>query len=369
MCHCDRMPNVPTRTRIVVLQHPHERTHPFGTARLVRLSMPNAEVHVPYAGFTGTLEHRVDVPPDTALLYPHPDAPDLADLPPQDHPSTLVVLDGTWGHAKVLYRQNPWLHGLRHVRLQPAAPSNYRIRREPRADFISTIEAIVAALRIIEPDTPDLGRLLTAFDGMIDRQIEHRSDRRVHRFKAPRQREPRALSPLLDDDRLLVVYAEAKARGVCGDDARQLLHWVAARVRDGAVFEAVLRQDESEVPDDAHLGHVRLHRDELLGGEPVAEARARFAAFVDDGAPIAAWTGTTFKWGAPMLPAGGERLMLKQDYCNTSQRRAGFLEQVVEREGLAPPPNTLRGRAGSRLANVLAVARWLRDRREIRTGP
>ena len=45
-----------------------------------------------------------------------------------------------------------------------------------------------------------------------------------------------------------------------------------------------------------------------------------------------------------------------------TQRRAGFLEDVVAREGLRPVANACRGRAGGRLANALAVARWLRGR-------
>jgi DTW domain-containing protein YfiP len=173
LCHCADLPTVPTRTRIVVLQHPHERTHPFGTARLVRLMLPNSEVHVPWSGFTGTLEQRLPLPADAAVLYPTPDAPLLDDLPRDRLPSTLVAIDGTWAHAKRLYRENGWLRDLPHVRLQPAQPSRYRIRREPRADYVSTLEAIVEALRVLEPEHARLDELLAAFDRMIDRQIAH----------------------------------------------------------------------------------------------------------------------------------------------------------------------------------------------------
>ena len=37
MCHCARLPSVTTRTRVVILQHPHERTHPFGTVRAAEI--------------------------------------------------------------------------------------------------------------------------------------------------------------------------------------------------------------------------------------------------------------------------------------------------------------------------------------------
>jgi DTW domain-containing protein YfiP len=361
LCYCEGLPSVDTRTRLVVLQHPHERTHPFGTARLVKLCMPNASVHVPTPGFTGTLEQRVEVPDDAAVLFPHRDADDLADLPSSEWPSTLIVIDGTWSHAKRLYRENAWLHDRRHVKLQPSAPSNYRIRREPKPEYISTIEAIVEALRIVEPDHQHLDELLRAFDGMIDRQIQHRSSRRVSRFRSARRREPKAIDRLLYDPRVVVCYAETAPLlpDEPPDTERELLHWVAARVDSGETFEAVIRPERAP-PSDEHLFHMDVPRAALEHGEPVADARRRFEAFAPPGTPFASWTPTTLAWGRAVLPATFEHTLLKASYCNKVQHNSGLLEQVVEREGLSLPTIPCRGRAGRRLANALAVARWLR---------
>lgn len=360
MCHCATLPTVPTRTRVVILQHPHERAHPFGTARIVRLCLPNASVHVPYAGLTGTLEERLDVPADAVVLYPRPDAPLLDELPTAARPSTLIAIDGTWAHARRLYRENAWLHALPHARLAPAEPSRYRIRQEPRPDYVSTLEAIVHALRVLEPDTAGLDELLRAFDGMIDRQIAHAATvRRFGRFKTERQRPSRALSPLLAHPALAVVYAESSLPG--GDPARtrSLVQWVAAR-SDGSVFEALVRPAET-APLAQHLAHMRVAPEQIAAGEPLADAVARFRAWLGD-APVAAWTPTMFDWGAAMLPAGAPRISLKTSWCNVRNRRAGFLEHVLAAEGLQPVPVTVHGRARDRLGNALAVARWLAAR-------
>jgi len=365
LCYCAHLPTVATRTRLEVIQHPHERTHPFNTARLVKLCMPNAAVHVPTPGFTGTLELRVDVPADAAVLFPHPGAADLRDLPEQQRPSTLVVLDGTWGHAKRVYRENAWLQRLRHVKLTPSAPSNYRIRREPKPEYVSTIEAIVEALRVVEPGNRDAELLLRAFDRMVDQQIAHRSERVVHRFRSRRPRAPQAVARALYDPRVVVCYAETApmAKGAPPGSARELLHWVAARVDNDEVFEAVLRPEGAQ-PSDEHLFHMGLTRAQLDCGVSVEEARARFAAFAPDGAPFASWTPTTLAWGKPVLPAPYEHTLLKSSYCNLVQKGSGLLEQVVEREGLALPDVGCRGRAGRRLARSLALARWLRTRQD-----
>jgi len=183
LCVCASVPRVLNRTPITILQHPRERFHPIGTARFAALGLARASVLRPQAPVTRSLALDVALPARTALLFPRPGAPDLAELAPAEHPAGLVVLDGTWGQARKLYAANPWLADLPHYALTPAAPSRYRIRREPRANYVSTIEAVVAALRILEPETVGLGDLITAFDEMIDAQVvyAHRVPRRPER--------------------------------------------------------------------------------------------------------------------------------------------------------------------------------------------
>ena len=366
LCYCDRMPSVPTTTRVVILQHPHERTHPFGTARLARMCMPNASVHIPSPGYSGTLAKEVDVPEDSAVLFPHPDADDLATVPEAEWPSTLIAIDGTWSHAKRLYRENTWLHSKRHVRLQPTTPSNYRIRKEPKPEYISTIEAIVEALRIIEPSNQRLDELLRAFDLMIDQQIAHRSSRVAGRFKSTRTRESRALSPRLRDPGMVVVFAEAGRPGGDAAKDRELVHWVAARVDSDESFEVIVKP--TAPPTDVHLLHLGITHEQLDAGCTPDQARQAFLEFLPDGAPIAAWTDTTLQWGERMLPESFDQILLKHNYCNIRQRSSGFLEDVVKREELTPPELPCGGRAGARLRNALAVARWLRTQKPTRTS-
>ena len=180
LCLCGRVPRVDNRTRITIIQHPRERFHAIGTARIARLGLARCALHVPRAPVTRSLAVPLGPSPGAGLLYPRPDARDLATTPAGERPGELIVLDGTWGQAGKLYRANPWLEALPHYALSPDAPTRYRIRRAPRAQYISTIEAIVAALRILEPETPRLGDLLAAFDTMIDEQAaySHRAPRK-----------------------------------------------------------------------------------------------------------------------------------------------------------------------------------------------
>jgi len=175
-CVCGLVQPVDNRTRVVIVQHGAERRHPFGTVRLARLGLRNAEVCVAHRD-DANLNHCPPRPlTDAVILYPGPGAVrlDLLPAPPRE----LVVLDGTWSTAKKLRRDNPWLQALPMVALAPAQPGRYRIRRAPRpAVQLSTIEAIVAALQTLEPETPGLAGLLQAFDRMIDRQLELKHER------------------------------------------------------------------------------------------------------------------------------------------------------------------------------------------------
>jgi DTW domain-containing protein YfiP len=165
-CICDSVTRVANRTGILVLQHPRERLHAIGTVRFARLGLSNVRVRTCVPGTDASLP----LPPRTALLYPALGARDLATLPHGEQPRHLVILDGTWTHARKMYATQTWLHELPQVCLTPAEPSRYRLRREPRADYVATLEAIVAALRILEPDTDGLDALLASFAAMIDRQ-------------------------------------------------------------------------------------------------------------------------------------------------------------------------------------------------------
>ncbi len=171
LCLCGRIRRVENRTRITILQHPRERFHAIGTARIVRLGLSRSEVLIPRGVAPRSLRISLEPPPNSALLFPGTGARDLADLDPDERPAGLIVLDGTWSQARGLYRENPALSRLPRVGLRPLAPTRYRIRRAPRRDYVSTLEAIVQALGILEPETEGLDGLLAAFDTMIDEQL------------------------------------------------------------------------------------------------------------------------------------------------------------------------------------------------------
>lgn len=367
MCLCALVQPVRTKTKLVVLQHPKERRHPFGTARLLRLAMPDARIETVHGGFDEVLCHEIDVAEDAAVLYPHKDAVDLATMPRDQMPSTIVLLDGTWSHAKKLYQHNEWVQRLRHVRIDPPKPSNYRIRKEPQADFVSTVEALVYALSILEPENEEPQSLLSAFDRMIDRQIDVLDTVQKHgRQKRERNKEPRSLSPLLLRPDLVVCYAESALPGGDPSGVRELVQWSAVRLSDGALFDELVRP-VGAWPSQDRLVHMGFAQEDLERASPLVQVRERFDAFAGESAPVCSWSKATIDWAADMLGSRA-RFALKVDYSNLRNRRASYCESMMEREGLAQRAVAARGRAGGRLGNAMAVAEWMREQRRLIEG-
>ena len=80
----------------------------------------------------------------------------------------IVLLDGTWSQAKTLWWRNPWLLKLHRVVLDPPRPALLgRLRREPRRDALSTIEAAALAPRHLEAGPEAADALIVALERMM----------------------------------------------------------------------------------------------------------------------------------------------------------------------------------------------------------
>ena len=170
-CLCPLIPSLASRTRIVLLQHPSETAHALNTARLAALGLNNAELRVGEV-FDGLDELLATPGYRAALLVPGDQAQVLtAYTEVDDQPLLLIVPDGTWRKARKLLYLNPMLAALPRVTLGAVAPSRYRLRKAPEAGALSTLEAVVEALNVLEQPV-SFDALLKPFDALIEGQIK-----------------------------------------------------------------------------------------------------------------------------------------------------------------------------------------------------
>ena len=355
-CFCSVIPTIENKTEVLILQHMRERFHPFNTARIVHRALQNSRLLVDH---TKDLAARISLQPRAGLLYPGPGATLLADLPADQRPEQIVVLDGTWHHAKTLVRDISALHGLPRYQLAPASPSRYRIRREPSASFLSTVEATVAALLVLEPGTRGLDQLLQAFDHMVERQLahpksehsRHRLGRRSHTFKNI----PLALLGKLEN--VVVAYGESAAGKLgCLGDPHVPVYWVAERLGSGERFACTIRSD-SLLPEYL-LKHFELTRAHFSSALSLGEARAAWAAFQRPRDTVAVFNQGSARLLRQISPDSHKCLVLKSVDFHPG-RRYGTLDELVAAEGLEVAPAQHPGRAGRRLAQITAFVRHL----------
>jgi hypothetical protein len=353
---------------VVVLQHPRERLKAIGTARIAALCLPSSEIVV---GVDFTNDRRArsllanpDAP--AVLLYPSADARDLRRDPPEG-PVTLVVLDGTWHHAKSLLKHNPWLHSLPKVAFQPDQPSEYRIRREPREDYVSTIEALAATLGILEGDAQRFQALMIPFRAMVDVQLHFASQvsaRRQRKYRRQHADAASRLPPLLLKPRLLCVMAEANAwpfdRKLGGPPyPHELVHCCATHLGEDDRFEQVVapRFPVAASP----IKHARLTEEELSAGAALDYARARWNQFAHEDDVLCVWG--TYALGLMrrdgfVLP--GRIVDVRKVAGDYLKAAPGGAEELIARLDL-PWQAYGRGRGGERLGMLVAVTQWLVD--------
>src|SRR5712672_4011172 len=196
LCICDSITPIENRISLLILQHPQEQDRALGTARLTALHFGSAvlKIGLSLPSLSKALGRPVHDPSRWAVLYlgsakvadldtdaeivainrkgevePHQRAI-LSDI------EGIVLLDGTWSQAKALWWRNAWMLKCQRVILGPKRPSRYgKLRREPRSDGLSTIEAAAMLLAALEK-RPDIAATLNeSFERMLAKYREAQS--------------------------------------------------------------------------------------------------------------------------------------------------------------------------------------------------
>ena len=170
-CLCDLVVALPHDTEVLVLQHPQEQRQAKNSVALLRLSLSDCEVVVGERFEPAVLRALLHRPGRvTRLLYPDVSAapaPEAAPWTPGEA-LRLVVLDATWRKSLRLLLEHPELADLPRLTLDDPSPTAYRaIRAARRPDHVSTLEATVQALAMVEGPDFDGGPLLAAFGEFV----------------------------------------------------------------------------------------------------------------------------------------------------------------------------------------------------------
>ena len=193
LCVCETVRPIANRLSLLILQHPQEQDRALGTARLAALHFPDAVVRIglSWPSLAKALGRPVADPARWAILYLGSASAEALHAEKEvialtrkgeiaenqrailERIAGVIVLDGTWSQAKALWWRNPWMLKCQRVILNPAQPSRYgRLRREPRRDTLSTIEAVGLLIASLEKRPEIAAALNTSFERMLSRYRE-----------------------------------------------------------------------------------------------------------------------------------------------------------------------------------------------------
>jgi DTW domain-containing protein YfiP len=193
LCLCDAITPIGNRISLLILQHPQEQDRALGTARLTAMHFSNSVMRIglSWPSLSKALGRPVTDPSRWAVLYLG--SAKVSDLDTDseivainrkgeredsqrailNRIEGIVLLDGTWSQAKALWWRNPWMLKCQRVILGPERPSAYgQLRREPRRDGLSTIEAAAMLLAALEKRPEIAATLNASFERMLARYRE-----------------------------------------------------------------------------------------------------------------------------------------------------------------------------------------------------
>jgi DTW domain-containing protein YfiP len=141
-CLCAEIPRLAPPVEFLLLRHASEIRRSTNSGRWAALALSAAVVDYGLPG-AAALDPALFAAPGTWVLFPSPRPPPPPAGP--DRPRRLLVLDASWSQARRMIQRVPALRALPRLSLPPP-PARERLRRPPRAEGMSTLEAMARAL-------------------------------------------------------------------------------------------------------------------------------------------------------------------------------------------------------------------------------
>lgn len=168
-CLCDTLVELSCDYQLIILQDPKEAKHALSSAPILTRSITGARLLVGEE-FDPVLLFGEKWKQESILVFPSDDSLSTSTASKLTF-KNLILIDGTWRKVARLLHLNPWLSEIPSIAIESSHSSKYTIRKSPREDGLSTIEAAVQVLNDLNNEK-DFTPILAAFHKMIHLQIE-----------------------------------------------------------------------------------------------------------------------------------------------------------------------------------------------------
>lgn len=182
-CMCAYIKPIETKTKFVILMHPHEfKKVKNGTGHFTHLSLNNSELYIATRFDTHERINAIINENSNAcyVLYPDENAKVLnGNSISQEGKNTVVFLiDATWHNAKKLLRDSPNVQALPKISFTHTKSSDFQIKQQPMELCLSTMESVHCVLELLNAHQDEdlsemeLDGFLEPFRKMVTYQVK-----------------------------------------------------------------------------------------------------------------------------------------------------------------------------------------------------
>lgn len=195
-CYCKTVQPIHCPINFVILIHPIEAKRRIATGRMSHLCLESSHLINGQDFSENKQVNNLLEDPNyfSVLLYPGPNSTNLSELSEEkrndffqtDRKLRIFVVDGTWATARRTVRQSINLNKLPRISFRSSKTSNFRVRKQPKPHFFSTIEAIHQTIELLAPCKigADIVRshdhLLEVFNGMVEKQLTFMNEAKLN---------------------------------------------------------------------------------------------------------------------------------------------------------------------------------------------
>lgn len=186
-CYCTHIKKFDPKIKFVILIHPIEVRRRIATGRMSHLCLENSELIMgrDYSNNNQVNEILNNSQNQCAVLYPGVNSVNLTQQTSEqrshlfdaDKTPVIFVIDGTWNTARKTMHVSQNLKALPRLSFTIPHQSQFRVRKQPRENCFSTIEAIHHLIDLLG-DRPGFSAaekqqdgLIYVFNQMVERQL------------------------------------------------------------------------------------------------------------------------------------------------------------------------------------------------------
>lgn len=184
-CMCGYIDSFETNTKFIILMHPKEfKKVKNNTGFFTHRTLLNSEVFIGIDFSNHTQINKIIQTYNSYILYPSSQALNLSDMDSSSalgtskKPLAIFLIDSTWACAKKMFTQSTNLQLLQHISFTTQKQSEYKIKVQPKENYLSTIESTLVVLELLnklnieEIEKKNLSGFLKPFYKMIEYQQE-----------------------------------------------------------------------------------------------------------------------------------------------------------------------------------------------------